>query len=206
MKTVFTELPTEDFYYDTYYNENDAITDNIYVGGNRDYISFNEDLRDDVVSALVDIRDEVLWRHGTKTEIINNYLKKDKNYSTREIGKLWKLAEDFAIATHEKENDIICEVLSIIHGEEFAWCNLRGCSQGEWLECIYPKKYEESTKYIEAVLFGMGTEYADEDGCTYFVYESNHKKSLAEQSGADEKDIVLRKIVGKHTVYEYEEI
>lgn len=171
------QIDIESFDYESYFGEDDAIFNRMWIGGNRDFITINSDLREDVVRHLEDckydldvVRDDYDV-HEFETEedytkelfaTIDNYFSKENKESLTEAEylKLIDLVDKFYNCESREEDDLICEVLEVIYGEPFTTGEFRGCCQGDWLDYICPESLsQEYLDYVEAVLFATGTEF-----------------------------------------------
>lgn len=172
------QLSPESFNYEYYYDEDCAVSDAFWAGGNRDFCDMNASLRDDVVKSLEDcqydlgvVRDNYTNEDNTITDqaayeaeldkVVRGYFRKvdGSELTAEEVNDLARCCEQFATCRSIDENDYICEALSIIHGKEFVNGTIKGCSQGDWQDYICPKDMLDRVGYIEAVLFATGTEY-----------------------------------------------
>lgn len=200
--------------------EYDEAFQNITVFGNRDlygrktevFERVYEVLRSgDLAEALENVGDEYSW-YKTATEAINDYLRREdgKPYSAKDIHTLKRLVEEFQTCRSEKENSIICEVLSLITREEYDWTTIRGCCQSEWNEVFYPAdEYSiEDIRTFETYYFNTGSEWIihdsedepenpeDIDGYSYYCTSYNEREEIAREAGVKPEDVVL---------YEYHE-
>lgn len=230
-KYYATECNPESYDYRCYYDEYMAEEDNIWAGGNsRNFGETNEDLRRDVVKALenafYDIYEADDVTEEDRIDTIKYYFKKKnkQSLSELEIDELTNLVRMFNSCSYRDENDIICQVLTILHDEVFEYGVINGCCQGDWLEIIYPESKRDLIPWIEAVWFATGTEFRvteepveDEDHigdtyeyCTYtnLWRDSDIKEWLCKEIGCKPEELVVRKISGEHhyTTYDYEEI
>ena len=101
---------------------------------------------------------------------------------------------------------------------------IHGCCQGDWARYICPKSMEDSVPYIEAVLFGTGTEYMItaepiespddfDDADVFSTYterwrDDDIKAFLAEEVRCDVSELVVQNIAERHThvTFTYKEI
>lgn len=171
-KIIAQQLDNECFDYEMYYDEEQASYDMFWAGGNRDFKDFNADLKDDVTKALDNCGwdlengiDEELSDEEKNADRLSNcryYFKGlTKNELTDEqFYKLGELSIKYRNCSSRDELDIICEALTILHSKKFVHSVIHGCCQGDWMEYIAPETMsKESISWIEAVLFGTGTEY-----------------------------------------------
>lgn len=229
-KYYATECNPESYYYRCYYDEDMAVEDNIWAGGNsRNFGETNEDLRRDVVRALEDSYYDLFERDNVTKEdrinIVRYYFKKvnKEALTDYEIDLLTNLSKMFYECARSDENDIICQVLTVLHGEVFEHDVIHGCCQGDWLEIIYPESKKDLIPWIESVLFATGTEFriteepVEEDEvdeaihfCAYtnLWRDADIKAWLCKELGCSQDELVVRKISGQHhyVKYDYEEI
>lgn len=231
MKYYAKEMPAEQFDFEAYYNEDDAIRDHFWAGGNRDFRDLNEDLKKDTKNHLSDAYYDLFKADEEDSEkekdsILNYYFVKANKQTLTEAEKvkLINYIKEFDSCYSKDENSIICGVLEIIYGEPFIEGIIRGSSQSDWMEFICPESMKDSIAYIESVLFATGTEFlitqnkiasADDIENTdyYFNYTNLWKAEevrqwLANQIGCGLDDIVIMRISGEHNIvkYDYEEI
>ena len=220
----------ETYDYRCYYDEDMAEYDNIWAGGNsRNFRETNEDLRKDVVRALEDSYYDLFEvddaTEEDKINTIKYYFKKvnKEALTDYEIDLLTNLSKMFYECARSDENDIICQVLTVLHGEAFEHGVIKGSCQGDWLEVIYPESKKDLIPWIEAVWFATGTEFRiteepveeDEldDAIQFCAYtdlwrDADIKAWLCKEIGCSPEELVVRKISGQHTYvkYDYEEI
>ena len=198
----------------------DEAFQNITVFGNRDlygrktevFERVYEVLRSgDLAEALENVGEEYSW-YKTATEAINDYLHREdeKPYSTKDIHTLKRLVEEFQTCRRDKENSIICAVLSLVTRLEYDYTTIRGCCQGEWNEVFYPvDKYSiEDIREFETYYFNTGSEWIihdseekpenpeDIEGYSMYCVTYDVRKEIAESEGVKPEDVVL---------YEYHE-
>lgn len=65
-----------------------------------------------------------------------------------------------ALTGSSRNDDNVCAVLRLITGKEWNCITLRGCCQGDWIDCFYCPETtsKDFIDYIEAVFFGTGYE------------------------------------------------
>ena len=222
------EEPSEEFEPSRYYDELQAMEDHIWWGRNDRLCEANVDLRENIVNSLEDaysdMYDDDMSREDYDAAFAHHFAKKDKTpLTTQEHDKLVGLVRDFESCFSRDENRIICQVLEILRGEPFSYGAIRGASQGDWLEIIYPTSRANSIPYIQAVLFGTGTEFritteaveADEveEADCYCDYTELWKSEdirawLCNSLQCKPEELVIKKIAAQHTYvkYDYEEI
>lgn len=172
------QLDPETFNYEDYYDEDCAVSDNFWAGGNRDFCDINKELRSDIVRSLEDcqydigvVRDDYADEDNVITDqaayedelerVVRSYFSKadGSELTVEEVNDLALYCEHFSTCRSVDENDYICCVLEIIYGKKFINGTLHGCCQGDWLEYICPEDMQDRLDYIEAVLFATGNEY-----------------------------------------------
>lgn len=213
------QLDIEQFDYAAYYNEDDAEYENVWIGGNRDFKTFNEDLEADIEKALdrADYHDE--------EDVRDAFAKKDGSaLSAEQIETLKGYIEDWPTVGRVRDRyEIVAGVLTIVYGKPFEVDLIKGNSQSDWMYIIYPSELgDEHISYIESVLFGTGTEFAvtidkvsrDEADdapttCVYTTEFSNGaiKEDIAKQLDIDASEVGLLLITGTHHIvkHDYEE-
>lgn len=177
MKKIYAvQMDSEWFDPEAYYNEDQAVEQHVFLGGNREFITMNESLEDDVRKALQNcnsdldtiknddsISDEerASERLYTIEYYFHGQVGKSIILSMEDYDKLAQLSTDFENTyKYEEELDIICKALSILHKETFVFGLLRGSCQGDWIYYICPEAIKNYvTTEVEAVFFGTGTEF-----------------------------------------------
>lgn len=169
---IAQQLEGDYFDYEMYYDEEQASYDKFCGVGNRNFQGFNSDLHDDVAKALEncgwDLENGInsdmsdADKEDEKLSICRYYFKsltgEGITLTDADYKDLGKLALQWNGTASSDEIDLVCEALTILHGEIFVHDIIRGSSQGDWMECIFPDGFR-SLSYVEAVLFGTGTEY-----------------------------------------------
>ena len=116
------------------------------------------------------------------------------------------IKEAFDDSENKKE---FIEKLKEITGKNYKYYGMAGYSQGDWQDMYYPEGEfsDDSLKEINAAYMGMYSQYADEDGTIYTVYDTGEDTldQLAEQTGYPRDSIKLREIKGSRIVYDYED-
>lgn len=213
------QLDGKQFDYKVYYNEDDAEYENVWIGGNRNFETFNEDLDVDI-EKLLDYADP-----ENEADIKDAFVKKDgTDLSGEELEALKKYIEDWPTTVRTKDQyGIVAGVLTILYGKPFEVGILKGNSQSDWLYIIYPSEVgDEHIRYIESVLFATGTEFevtidkvskdeVDETPTTcIYTFEIDNakiKEDIAEHLGVSASEVGLLLITNTHTVvkHDYEE-
>lgn len=160
----------------------DDVWQDITLTGNKDFHGIETDVFSRVYQALAngDLQeaiDEVdgngyyVSHYDTYTEAIMDVLPPENKakYSTMDIHKLKLYSAEYQACKTREENDVICKVLSIVDGREYAWRTLRGCCQGDWIECFYPSADYDKTSLetLESLYFNTGSEWIFDDECQY---------------------------------------
>ena len=225
------EVRSDYFDYEIYFNEDEAIYQKMWIGGNRDFVSINADLYNGVEDALEHICYEIDEAEtvAERRETVEYYLKpieRTEAFTDAEIDTIIKCANEYDTSGNDDEKTV-AEVLSIVYGKEFTTGAFRGCCQGDWINYICPKEIADNEKYmdyIEAVFFSTGTEFAiteekienadefdDVATCTFYTAEWDDEKikeDLARQVGCEVDEMALLKVKEEHhyVKYDYEEI
>lgn len=241
------EQPSEDYFdYELYFNDDDAINHGMWIGGNRELIDMGDKSLINIGDRLNDLYADYL-NDGDPDDEDENGVPEDERI---ELARHYfdcdalrgKINADIAnqlidLARRHYDNDgdqydTICETLELVYGKPYKNGMLRGSCQGDWLRYICPEDVsKECLKFIEAVLFATGTEYAvcttphesrddvDMQGSDieynyYYQYgEDEVKAAIAKDLSYKDKivkpeEVVLVKISGRHTYveYDYEEV
>ena len=236
MKKIYAaEIDSEHFDSEAYYPELAAVDDDVSILGNPRLFGVNVAMVADVQNALndcvSDFQDSDVGEEDRNTTIHYEfgYLMGGEP-TDDQLKRLYDSVDRYAKIGVMSEDEEICDLLEIIHGEPFVRRTIRGCCQGDWNGCYLPASKLDLLPYVEAVYFGTGTELAiapleNAEGksaeeiarevvgspdCHYIYTESSDpaeiKKRVAESEGADPEDVALIKIGGAHTVkvYDYE--
>lgn len=101
-------------------------------------------------------------RYSNLSELVNDIFRKSngKKYSAKEIHAFRLLYQRIENEKKYDFDDYACEFLKLITGNKYKKTAIRGDSQGDYAEVIYPETIDKETiDYIEACYFGTGTEY-----------------------------------------------
>lgn len=116
------------------------------------------------------------------------------------------IKEAFDDSENKKE---FIEKLKEITGKNYKYYGMGGYSQRDWQDMYYPEGEfsDDHLKEINAAYMGMYSQYEDEDGTIYTVYDTGEDTldQLAEQTGYPRDSIKLREIKGSRIVYDYED-
>lgn len=120
-----------------------------------------------------------------------------------------------------EEDQALCDALELVTGKAWATGAIRGCCQGDWQNICYPVEEwnRESLDAFEAEYFNTGTEWIvhdgddvpegpeDINGFSVYCYGwrgDDIRAEIANAYGAPGAEVVLYKIAGQHTVYDWE--
>lgn len=236
MKKIYAaEIDSEHFDSEAYYPELAAVDDDVSILGNPRLFGVNVAMVADVQNALndcvSDFQDSDVGEEDRNTTIYYEfgYLMGGEP-TDDQLKRLYDSVDSYVKIGVMSEDEEICDLLEIIHGEPFVRKTIRGRCQGDWNGCYLPASKLDLLPYVEVVYFGTGAEFAiapleNAEGksaeeiarevvgspdCHYFYTESSDpaeiKKRVAESEGADPEDVALIKIGGARTVkvYDYE--
>ena len=162
--------------------------------------------------------------YDTITEAVNDIMPAPQHkarYSTREI-KTWReIASEWYIATDE--NALICRALQLVTGKEYETTTIRGCSQGDWQEILYPAgEYDgDQIEHLEADYFNTGTEWIIHDeaedpetpedisGYSTYCYGWNSdqiRQEIADAAGAKPEAVTMYEYAGSYTLPKYNKV
>ena len=241
------EQPNEDYFdYELYFNDTDANEQGMWIGGNRDLLDMGDESLINIGNRLDDLYADYLDACDPDDEDENGVPEDDRielarNYFDCDALR-GKIDADIAnqligLARRHYDNDgdkydTICEALTLTLGKPYKNGVLRGSCQGDWLRYICPEGVsEEHLKFIEAVLFATGTEYAvcttphesredvdmqgsDIEYSYYYQWGDDElKAAIAKDLSYKDKivkpeEVILVKVSGRHTYveYDYEEV
>lgn len=193
--------------------------ENVFVFGNRHYTAHAERL-EDIKRSLEDISD-VCNGYGYTNNLIDVIPARDdgRAYTRPERLELVKLAKNYTEYSNSSsdENEIFCAVLELITGQKYEYATIRGCSQGDWNEIIYPAAYgREWLDNFETEYFNTGDEWRicenDPDGDeNYYFYthewsDDGKRAEIAAAAGVDPGDVILYSFTGWSRTPEYMEV
>lgn len=232
IRNIIREVPYEqsDF---SFYFDDDGLTSkggnccyNLFIVSNDGWgrkSGFNMDEYKKVVEQAEGIN-EGFYDVVNRSQSWNNYL------SYKEVMRDWyidyspskchKLKEWYNKYSDVDDAESIAEFLTITTGEQWGSCRVRGYSQGDMVDVIYCKKYNNQPEAYGEIYLGCGKEFCvidlDEDGneiescCGYIVADSQayrdeeYKKLVCEWAGIEEEETQLEMIDGYHTVTNYD--
>ena len=160
------------------------------------------------------------------TEAINDWLYPEKDrYSTMDIHKLKHLVFDYMRANQRDEDEILCEVLSIVTGKNWDSRMIVGCNQSDWNYVYYATDEfsEKDIKAFEVMYFNTGTEWIIDDqgfnpetdapedieGYGYYAtdwHEEGIRKEIADHVGVAPEDVVMYALEGYGWQTQYREV
>ncbi len=162
--------------------------------------------------------------YDTITEAVNDLLPAPQHkarYSTRDI-KAWReIASDWYRITNE--NPAICRALQLVTGKEHESATIRGCSQGDWQEILYPaEEYNgDAIEHLEADYFNTGTEWIIHDesstpdgpegisGYMLYCYGWNTdqiRAEIADAAGAAPDAVIMYEYAGSYSIPKYNKV
>lgn len=205
----------------------DEWPENVFVFGNRDFNDHSGRLAEirealeNITEAFDDMQHGAAWcRNGNLHAVIWYQLPRDdgRGYSRAERLELVKLAAQYEWSGNSSsENDILCRVLELVTGTEYAAGTLRGCCQGDWQEIIYPAEYgREWLAAFETEYFNTGTEWRINEGApdsddNYYFYAHGWNDNLiraeiADAAGTTPENITLYRFDGWSRTPNYKEV
>lgn len=212
----------EDFEYQLYYDEDAAAYDHFFADGGRDF-KFNMDEIERLRRACEDITSDCEDEEDfTEIKRIVDYYLDIKDLTDDDYEIIVNLAG--IVSSTWDDHEYIAQLLGYGYGVEFTTGTIHGCCQGDWARYICPKSMEDSVPFIEAVLFGTGTEYMIteepiespddfDDADVFSVYtekwrDDDIKAFLAEEVSCDVSELVVLNIdkIHTHKTFTYKEI
>ena len=142
-------------------------------------------------------------------------------YSTRDI-KVWReIASEWYITTNE--NALICRALQLVTGKAYESATIRGCSQGDWQEILYPAaEYDgDQIEHLEADYFNTGTEWIIHDensepegpedisGYSTYCYGWNAdqiRAEIADAAGVKPEAVTMYEYAGSYSIPKYNKV
>jgi hypothetical protein len=183
--------------------------ENVYIFGNRHLCDNGAETIENIKNSMYDAADALKklprgYRHYTSfIDIINNLLpapENKKEYSRADRLQWRALLLNFDAGTID--DDAITSALQLITGDEYNAATIRGCSQGDWNNIIYPAKYgREWLENFEIEYFNTGAEWRINEGSPdsdeqYYFYthawsDDGQRAEIAAAAGVDPADVVL---------------
>lgn len=225
MKKIFVKIVEnfDSFYWENWYSEEDAVTDHIYIGGNRDFGTMNESLFTETKTKLNDLYydiDQIRDEGYTGQKLVEEVYSMIRRYFKYHDGttlvppdclKLLQLTKEYANCALHDEFDVMAKVLSVIYKEKFITGVFHGYGQSDWQTYICPESLKPRLSYIEAVYMGTGTmieisddkyetaEEAEEANNYYLDYavdlygDEDIKQYVADQLGITKAEVEIIK-------------
>ena len=210
----------------------------ITVAGNRDFRERWDENFERVYDALengelADALDD-FERYGgsewykSRTAAIQDILppERKERYSTKEIRELCNLVPEYGYGRRNgRDDDVLCDVASVVLGKRYGHTTIRGCCQRDWNYVFYPvdEWSQKDLENFEAEYFNTGSEWMvhDEDGepenaediSGWTVYchdwhEEGIRKEIADAAMCKPEDVIMYRIANTRrvTVCEYEAV
>lgn len=219
MKIYAKQVPPE--YQESPLIHFDEIPENVFVFGNKDYQHRAEKLFKliDAANEALDAWDDFSLKkpyYNSWKEALNDLLPPDEKRGeyTREERK--KIIPALLIkldrSNTSEENALYCELLQLITGDKFDHAVIRGCSQGDWQNIIYPAEYgREWVKTFETEYFNLGSEWEvkeDEDDPGYYIYctTDDPRREIADMANTSPDNVILYAFDGWTRTPKYREV
>lgn len=234
MKKIYAMEVRQDFVdLEAYYPELEAVEDNVSILGNRHFAGVNVPMVEDIKIGLTNSIDDFEDPDASKEDKLDvilyefGYLMNGEP-TEDQLRRIYDSIDSYVKTCNTSEEEEICDLLEIVHGEKFVRKLIRGCCQGDWNYCYLPVSKLDKLSYIEAVYFATGTEFmvttledaegksvneiADEiagSKDSYFDYTELYnpadiKKHIADTMNAKPEDIVWLGIDSMHTTTTYD--
>jgi len=184
-KIIATEQRQAYYDSDYWYNNDDAVCDDIIVAGNNYFVSLNPDLLNEVFKTVESIAsdfDTYISEHLTAIDNPEAFSYKDipvaerneficyafttKTYEpdfsdadVEAVTALVSAMKDYSAKDAATCAQYIAPFMSYMTGKTYDYNQISGCSQSEWQYVFYPVENAFKLDYIDAVYFGTGTEY-----------------------------------------------
>lgn len=223
MSKYFALVRDEQIDSDFYYDENEALQDDVAVLNGDGSSILNGDMVTTLISDMESCQDELdelnlydyKWSEiqNRFNDIIDGYVNPlgGYKYTDKDRNALAKAVKDVLDAsTLTDQLDVACTILTIQTGgkQQYVYGTITGAVQGDYAYYVCPQKIEaDKIPYIEAVIFGTGTElvvidkaYADDEFPTeddfdlaYSMYteKSNLEVAVAKELGVSDSDVVI---------------
>ncbi len=210
----------------------DEIYTDVIFTGNRRYKGHTIPEYDEIRAGLDELTNCIdtdgnfiygIW-HENMTEAVKSLMPAPQHkarYSTRDI-KAWReIASEWYITTNE--NALICRALQLVTGKEYEYTTIRGCSQGDWQEILFPvEEYDrDALSILEADYFNTGTEWIIHDesndpegpeeisGYSVYCYGWNVdqiRQEIADAAGAAADAVTMYEYAGSYTLPKYNKV
>ena len=221
MKIYAQQVPPE--YQESPFDYNDYT--GIILTGNRDYKGIAPEWFDDLENKLSEALEE--WEalqdgrgwYDNWAAVLDDLLAPDgREPYTRAERLEWAALVNAWPATHNglEELRLILDALRLITGRRWEWRTLRGCCQGDWIDCYYPADdwSDAALDALEVEYFNTGTEWCikeneDDPGyCQYCTGWNNDliRAEIAETAGVNPADVILYEFNGWSRSASYKEV
>ena len=186
-----------------------AWPENVFVFGNK-WLTSHAGRLDDIKQALEEISD-ICNGLGYYNKLSDVTPARDdgRNYTRAERLQLVRLAKNYTEYSNnsDDESEILCDVLELITGQKYDYTTIRGCSQGDWQEIIYPAEYgrdwldDFETEYFNTGAEWRITENDPESDDNFYMYthawrDDDIRAEIAAAAGVDPGDVVLCTFTG----------
>lgn len=183
--------------------------DNVFVFGNDFCDRYGGGIIQELEDMLLDASDALAigfdeeWGFDAVKRVVEEMLPapdRKGEYTDKEICH-WQdiLADLYSGEMHL--SDAVTEAMTIIDGINYAFAEIRGCSQGEWANVIYPARLGCGwLRMFETEFFNTGDEWrvseSEEDMCGEYFYthrwsESGIVEEIAEEYGYRPDEVIL---------------
>lgn len=193
--------------------------ENVFVFGNK-WLTSHAGRLDDIKQALCEIYDVCQgWSNYSKLSDVTPGRDDGRNYTRAERLQLVRLAKNYTEYSNnsDDESEILCAVLELITGQKYDYTTIRGCSQGDWQEIIYPAEYgRDWLSDFETEYFNTGAEWCisendpESDDAYYFYSHSwsddGTRDEIAAAAGVDPGDVILYTFTGWSRSPQYMEV
>lgn len=159
-------------------------------------------------------------KHGerpytTWADALADLFPREKEYTRAERLQWRDLLADPAAVYDSRRYDTRAAALSLITGQAWDTCTLRGCCQSDWQNCIYRADLWDgpALERLEMEYFNTGTEWHIYDGedvcCSVYCYEwsdNGIRQEIADAAGVSPEAVKLYKFTGYTKTATYEEV
>lgn len=185
------------------YDENDNI---IYVRVHDNWDTDTSDYLGDIEGVCVYGNDKFyFWGDEDDRRLYDNINKYLDNYSDIEdIKDYCRVNDEQAAEIHDildkcynqgiiEEDELFPAIMEVVHGQKYYHSTIRGATQGEWAECVYPQSYgPDYDDYIECMYFNLGAEIEISEGDPDFKDSDWSYVPISYPSAKDIRDYVAK--------------
>lgn len=196
--------------------------ENVYVFGNRYFNDRGGDYIENIKDSMYEAADELkeLARGGSYydsfIDILDDLI--PASYNKKEYSRADRLKWRALLLNFDagaiSDDDATIAALELISGNEYEYATIRGCSQGDWNNIIYPAEYgREWLEHFEIEYFNTGAEWRitegepDNDECYYFYShawnDDGIRAEIADAAGVNPADVVLYVFSGYTKIADY---